>query len=79
MDSVLKQYCISSFKKLYDNHMFISYGIIRYNVNQYNNINYYLIKEIFLFYYKLNIFVYFVCVFRFESDLLNCRLIDCDH
>ena len=40
MDTVLTQYRISSVKKLYDDHMFISYSIIRYNVYQYNNIKY---------------------------------------
>ena len=40
MDTVLTQYRISYVKKLYDNPMFISYIIIRYNVYQYNNIKY---------------------------------------
>lgn len=34
---------------------------------------YYIIKGIVFFYYKLNIVLSFVCEFRFESDLLNCR------
>lgn len=37
MDTVSTQYhvTISYVKKLYNNHMFISYGIIRNNLNQY--------------------------------------------